>query len=197
MKLEYILIILLILYILSQNNNNNITDEHYTARTPYGDPFYYTPVDDIIENFQQVRYKTCAPTATITLYTMSACDYCKTIKPEWNRFVRNIKTNCNFKHLKIEHKKDDEIDIDIEHVPSIRLKIYEKPSYNNLKKVEKTIEYKYDIVAGMLEKFVIENLSNETALEYEHDQYVDCEKGKMYGKFYTACDPIHQKWNTS
>lgn len=147
--------------------------------------------DTINENFS--GYKICAPIATITLYTSSSCCYCKQMESEWNKFVKNIKSNCRYKHLiKVEHKIDDEIDDEtITHVPTIKLKVSED-KINGIH--EKVIEFKYDMTAGMFEKFVIENIVDYGELGGNY--YVDCDKGKMYNKYYTLCDDEHRRWNT-
>ena len=218
MKIEYILIIIFVLYILffDKSDKNN---EHYKTFSPYrlkdvqikdysyGYPFYCNPKmnnwinyikdrsEDLKENFQQSAYKKCAPIATIILYTSSTCYYCKQIKPEWDRFVKNVKANCRYRNLiKVEHKKDDEIDDDtITRVPTIKLKVSED-KLNNIP--EKTVEFEYDMLASMFERFCIENIMAHSAVEQEGNYYADCKKGKMYNKFYTLCDPEHQKWNT-
>lgn len=217
MKIIHIFLIGLIIYILF--NYKSEKEHYYNSYTPYklndinskdnsyGYPFYYTPISNcnpshknclnkskMNEHFQQTAYKTCTPIATLTLYTSSNCGHCQNMKPEWNKFINHINSNCKYKHLlKIENKTDDELDDDIKYVPCIKLNIKE----DKINKIPaKTIEFKDTINAGLLEKFVMDNIMNNCGNKEEDNYYVNCKKGKMYGKFYTLCDSEHKKWNT-
>jgi hypothetical protein len=217
MKLEYILVISAILFYLFVINKN-ICKEPYDAVYPYrlkdvliknnshGYPSYYTPISNCNskdswlnykktkENFQLSGYKKCVPIATLTLYTSSNCGYCQQMKPEWDKFIKNVKSNCIYnKLIKIVHKKDSELDNDIKYVPTIKITVKE----DILNKIpEKTVEFKYDMSAKMFEKFVIENIMNHSAIDQEGNYYTECDKKKMYNKYYTLCDSEHKKWNT-
>lgn len=162
----------------------------------YGYPFQYTPVkENCVEPFQMTKHKVCVPIAVLTLYTTSGCPHCKSMKPEWNKFVDHVKKNCMFdKLIKIEHKVDDEIDDPtVKYVPAIKLHI--KPDLSN-DKPERIVYFSGQMLASSFEKFVVENISNHSALEQEGAHYTECGKGKMYGKYNTICDKDHKHWNT-
>ena len=210
MKLEYIIIISAILYYLFVINKNLCKEPYDAVypyklkdvqiqNNSSGYPSYYTPISNcnstdswlnyklkknnkhkIHEKFQQSGYKKCVPIATLTLYTSSSCGHCQQMKPEWNKFLKNVKGNCMYdKLIKIVHKKDNELDDDIKFVPTIKLNI-KKDKLN--KKPEKTVEFKYKMSAKMFEKFVVENIMNHSAIEQEGDYYTDCNKKKNVWK---------------
>jgi thiol-disulfide isomerase/thioredoxin len=215
MKFIYLLLIILLIVTTCKQK------EHYVSYTPYelenisvkdnsyGYPSYYTPINDFcgrdpkcpyvvkrknIENFQ-VKYKTCVPIATLTLYSSKGCGHCKNFMPEWNKYVKQIRNNCRYnKLIKVVHKKDDEI-TEKEYklinyaVPSVLLKVH-ADKLN--KKKGRIIEFNGERTAKGLEDFVIRNIRNQTDFEYDDHEYVDCKKGKMLGKYWTLCDNEHK-----
>lgn len=169
--------------------NNNLSE------ISYGYPYKYSPINcnNTIEHYQINQRKTCVPIAKITLYTMSGCPHCTNMKPEWEKFVKRIKSNCKYnKLIQVEHKKDDQVKDDIMYVPTIKLEL-EEDKLNNIP--SKTIEFNYEMKAENFERFVIENISKDFLQDDGHF-YTDCKKGKMYGKYYTICDDGHKKWNS-
>lgn len=183
--------------------NGNKTKEHYVEQA-YGYPFFYTPVNEMcdkssrmmvrsvprkrlnewnnkecIENFQMVQQATCVPVATLVLYTSVHCTHCEIIMPEWNKYVNHVRKICKYnKMIRIVHLTHNHGE---RFVPMIKLFIHDK----NSKKNGKVFVFNYERTAEMIHRFVIENLSNEGALDDDSSFFTEC---KTRG---SPCNPDH------
>jgi hypothetical protein len=157
---------------------------------------FYFCSNNTIEKYQQIGYKDCVPKARLVLYTSSRCPHCVDAKEEWKKFKDHIKDNCKYSRIvEVDQKEDREIDDpEIQYVPTIKLYIKEDTVNNTPAKV---VTFDNHVKAKLLEEFLISNLVPSTTENFTGHYYTDCDKGKMYGKFYTLCDNEHQQWNAS